>query len=98
MDMASLSSTSGAKNMATFLETISQQSPHTVYRHFPVLLPLLDSPVHQIRSAMVSSMGNLVGYTHKCIKEGDGKEESTTEEGFTPPHLLSSSLFPTLLQ
>jgi len=80
VDVAKLPA-AGLKNISSFFEILAEKAPQSMYQHFSVLCPLLDSSAHQVRSALVVAMSELVGYAHKCIKAAESGVNKDTECG-----------------
>ena len=55
------------KNIASFLEAFAKLAPAAVAEAFPILMKQLDSPAHQIRSAIIHACGYIVTYIHEII-------------------------------
>ncbi|KAJ1921733.1 condensin complex non-SMC subunit Cnd1 [Mycoemilia scoparia] len=51
---------SGPKNLASFIISLSEQSPKTMIRHIGVFVHYLDSDSHLMRSAIIEIIGNLI--------------------------------------
>lgn len=60
----SLLSGPGAKHLGLFIEAFAKLSPQALSNLFPVAIKLIDSPAHQIRSAMAAAMGSIVIFVH----------------------------------
>lgn len=59
LEVTALSS-SGLRNIATFIEKFASNNPFEFSRSFSILVKQLDSPAHQLRSAMLQAMGHVI--------------------------------------
>lgn len=55
------------KNIASFIESFAKAAPASVSEAFPILMKQLDSPAHQIRSAIIQACGYIVTHIHESI-------------------------------
>lgn len=62
------------KNIASFLEAFAKVAPAAMSDAFPVLIKQLDSPAHQIRSAIIQACGFIISYIHATVT----KQETAT--------------------
>ena len=83
--------TTGISNAAKFLSKLSEQAPRDLLANLAVLLPHLDGPSYTLRSAIVTSMGNIVS---KVFPQGDEAEAEAAAASAAP---ASTSARDTLL-
>lgn len=86
MNYANMPATS-IKNIASFIEAFAKLAPAAVAEAFPILMKQLDSPAHQIRSAIIHACGYIVTHIHEAItvqnKLAPPVAEASGEEGAT---------------
>jgi len=70
---------SGIRNVAAFIESFSKASPSTMAESFPILLSQLDSPVHQIRSAILLAGGSIIVHIHDSITSLNTVDEAVED-------------------
>lgn len=84
MNYASMPATS-VKNIASFIESFAKAAPASVAEAFPILMKQLDSPAHQIRSAIIQACGYIVTHIHEAIvaqaKALPSSAQNTTHAG-----------------
>eukprot|EP00981_Chlorochromonas_danica_P011210 scaffold3808_cov170-Ochromonas_danica.AAC.9 len=56
-----------ARHLALFIEALARTAPHSLCQLLPMVLRLVDCPVHQIRSAMLQAMASLVLFAHRQL-------------------------------
>ena len=79
MNMSSLPANS-LRDLAAFIESFSKGSPDAFAQAFPTLLPQIDSPAFQIRSALLHACGNIVVHVHAVLAGSNGNPEHDAEE------------------
>jgi hypothetical protein len=90
---------SSTKNIASYLEAFAKAAPSAVSDAFPVLVKQLDSPAHQIRSAIIQACGFIISYIHESVTaaqavtvSGPGAtDENNNEEGANSPGSRNTS-------
>ena len=75
--MPLLSTSSGVKNIGTFIESLARVNPDLISQHLAILKGQIDSRAYQIRSSLVHAMGLLISYIHKVSQDllGDKEKE-----------------------
>lgn len=78
---------SSIKNIASFVEAFAKSAPACISETFPILVKQLDSPAHQIRSAVIQACGFIVTYIHDTVtaqqeqqQTGQSSEATDTNE------------------
>ncbi len=73
----------GVKHIGLFIESFARLSPQVLAQLFPLVIKLVDSPAHQIRSAMVQAMGSIVAFVHSEVQKdaGAAAAEEILEQG-----------------
>eukprot|EP01039_Chlorochromonas_danica_P002532 gene2532-2773_t len=56
-----------ARHLALFIEALARTAPHSLCQLLPMVLRLVDCPVHQIRSAMLQAMQHLVDLRDRLL-------------------------------
>jgi condensin complex subunit 1 len=76
-----LVSAQGVKNISSFIEAYSKADPESFSLFIPTMIKQVDSPAHQMRSAMILAMGHVIEYIREAIsaplptgEEGDDKK------------------------
>jgi len=62
-------STTGAKNIGIFIETIAELNPSLMTTYMPVIKHQVDSSAHQVRSSLLRAIGSVISYVHKMHNE-----------------------------
>lgn len=69
----------GIKNIASFIDLFSKNCTKIFYNFLPHLIRLIDSPPHQIRSAVIQAMGHVIHYIHNVLTKEQNKKTSIEE-------------------
>jgi hypothetical protein len=80
MNYASMPASS-TKNIASFVEAFAKVAPTAVTDAFPVLVKQLDSPAHQIRSAIIQACGFIVSSIHETVTASGASNAAGAVEG-----------------
>jgi hypothetical protein len=67
----------GLRRASSFIINVSERSPHLVLTNISVLLPHMERDSHQLRSALVSTLGNIVArsFSSAALATARTKEE-----------------------
>ena len=67
----------GLRRASSFIINVSERSPHLVLTNISVLLPHMERDSHQLRSALVSTLGNIVArsFSSAALSAAKSKEE-----------------------
>eukprot|EP01038_Epipyxis_sp_PR26KG_P008509 gene8509-11503_t len=78
----SQTSSEGLNNLSDLIENIAKKNPLVFHHSFPILVLQLDSPAHQIRSAVINSMGYLINYYREIIdiNHTTGEQQDSTND------------------
>jgi condensin complex subunit 1 len=76
-----LVSAQGVKNISSFVEAYSKADPESFSLFIPTMIKQVDSPAHQMRSAMIQAMGHVIEFIREVMsaplptgEEGDDKK------------------------
>lgn len=62
-----LVSAQGVKNISSFIESYAKADPESFSLFIPTMIKQVDSPAHQMRSAMIQAMGHVIEYIREVI-------------------------------
>lgn len=66
------------RNVSCFIESFAKIAPSSISESFPTLLKQLDSPAHQMRSAILSACGSIIIHIHETIIAQTATTTNTT--------------------
>ena len=89
-NMGAISST-GAKNIGIFIETIAELNPSLMTTYMPVIKHQVDSSAHQVRSSLLRAIGSVISYVHRIHNETADHLESVVKNEDTPATDTSES-------
>ena len=79
-----VSTSTGVKNIGTFLEALARINPHLMSQHFAALKEQIDSPAHQIRSSLMGAMGLVVAYIHREVEALNNNNNNNNNSNADP--------------
>ena len=82
-----LVSAQGVKNISSFIESYAKADPDSFSLFIPTMIKQVDSPAHQMRSAMIQAMGHVIEYIREVIATPIG-DNADSKPSFNNRHAL----------
>lgn len=67
-ESATKAASSGMKNIGVFIEDLAQLNSSTMIANLPLIMKLLDSDAHQVRSSLLAALASIVVLLDKSLK------------------------------